>query len=344
MKKLLCTVAASLVAGLVVVAPSTPAEARGSMNIRVGTFNVLTVSMDTTDGNRRPWRDRRGTIIRQVLDERLDVLGAQEINQGKYFRARLVDGITQMTDLRNGLNKAGGTYALTNTAGFNCVDPSTNYKCTYRYRAASGDNRILYNTSKLRLVRQGTYKYRNQGSTFTSYLPWATFRTRATGYEFTFASTHLTTTSDSLRRAQWSELIKKMTYLRDHYARPVMVVGDFNAQKFSKIAEIYLPAMRRAGFGDVTGQQAYESRITRPRAQRRINGFINSWNRMDRNVKNYSYYDDRTRMGNTIDYIFASNALAVPEYKLCLNYGSDLQVNGVMPSDHNMLRATITLG
>ena len=344
MKKLLCTVAASLIGGLVVVAPSTPAEAGGSMNIRVGSFNVLTVSTDVTDGNRRPWRDRRGVIIRQVLDERLDVLGAQELNQGKYFAGRLVDGETQMTDLRNGLNKAGGTYALTNTASFNCVDPSTKYRCTYKYRAASGDNRILYNTSRLRLVRQGTYTYRHQGSSFTSYLPWATFRTRATGYEFTFASTHLTTNGDDLRRGQWSELIKKMTYLREHYGRPVMVVGDFNVQKFSKVAADYLPAMRRAGFGDVTGQQPYESRITNPRAQRRINGFINSWNRMDRNVRNYSYYEDRTRMGNTIDYIFASNGLSVPEYKLCLNYGSDLQVNGTFPSDHNMVRATITLG
>jgi len=344
MKKLLCTVAASLIGGLVVAVPATPAEAGGSMNIRVASFNVLTVSTDATDGNRRPWRDRRATVIREVLAEDLDVLGAQELNQGKYFASRLVDGTTQMTDLRNGLNKAGGSFALTNTAAFNCVDPSTKYKCSYRYRAASGDSRILYNTRTLRLVRQGTYTYRHQGTSFTSYLPWATFETKATGYQFTFASTHLTTNGDTLRRAQWAELIKKMSYLREHYNRPVMVVGDFNVQKFSKVAADYLPAMKRAGFGDVVGQQAYESRVTNPRAERRVNGFINSWNRLDRNVRNYSYYQDRSRMGNTIDYIFASNALAVPEYKLCLDYGSDLQVNGTFASDHNMVRATVTLG
>ena len=343
MKKLLCTLAASLVGGLVVVAPTAPAEARASMNIRVGSFNVQSVSLDTTDGNRRPWRERRGTVIRQILAEDLDVLGAQELNHGKTFASRLVDGQTQMTDLRNGLNKAGGTYALTNAHSFNCVDSSTKYRCVYKYRAASGADRILYNTSRLRLVRQGTYTYKAQGTAFPSYLPWATFQTKATGAQFTFASTHLTTNGDALRRKQWNELIAKLSYLRQKYSAPVMVVGDFNVQKFSGLAADMLPAMRRNGFGDVTGQEAYESRISNPRAQRRINGFINSWNRLDRNVRNYSYYQDRSRMGNTIDYIFASNSLDVPEYKLVLDYGDDLQVNGIFPSDHNMVRATITL-
>jgi len=60
-------------------------------------------------------------------------------------------------------------------------------------------------------------------------------------------------------------------------------------------------------------------------------------------VRNYSYYQDRSRMGNTIDYIFATNALDVPEYKLVLDYGSDLTVDGTFASDHNMIRSTITL-
>lgn len=342
MKKLLCTLAATLVGGLV-VAPTAPAEAGGSMNIRVASFNVLSVSLDTTDGNRKPWRERRGTVIRQILAENLDVLGAQELNHGKYFASRLVDGQTQMTDLRNGLNKAGGTYALTNSHSFNCVDSSTSYKCQYRYRAASGADRILYNTSRLRLVRQGTYKFRAQGSAFTSYLPWAVFETKATGDRFIFASTHITTAGDDVKRRQLSELRDKLTSLRSKFGEPVIVVGDFNIQKMSRMGAELLPAMRRAGFGDVVGQEPYESRVTNPRAERRVNGFINSLNRMDRDVRNYAYEDDRSRMGNVIDYVFASNALDVPEYKLCLDYGDDLRVNGTIPSDHNMVRATITL-
>ena len=30
-------------------------------------------------------------------------------------------------------------------------------------------------------------------------------------------------------------------------------------------------------------------------------------------------------------------------YKLVLDFGSDLQVNGTIPSDHNMLKATVTI-
>ena len=345
MKKLLCTLAVSLVSGgMVATAPSTPASGAGSMTIKVGSFNVQSVSLDRTDGNRRPWRDRRGTVIRQILDEHLDVLGAQELNHAKVFAPRLVDGTTQMADLRNGLNKAGGTYALTNPYATNCVDGSTNYKCRYRYRAASGDNRILYNTSTLRMLKQGTYVFKHQGTSFKSYLPWATFETRATGQRFVFASTHLATGAESIRKAQINELTARMNSLRSHFGVPVMVVGDFNTQKFSTLAEYMLPTMRRNGYGDVTGQVPNTYRIDNPRAQSRVNGWINSYNRLDRNVKNYSYYTDRSRMGNTIDYVFASNNLSVPEYKLVLDYGSDLQVNGTFPSDHNMVTATIRLG
>ena len=344
MKKLLGTIAASLVAGVLTVAPSTPAEAGATMDIRVASFNVLSVSLDKVKGNQRPWKDRRATIIDQILAEDLDVVGLQELNHSKYFADRLVDGTTQMTDLRNGLNKAGGTYQLTNTASFNCVNATTKYKCVYKNRAASGDNRILYDTSKLTLVRQNTYVFKNQGTSFRSFLPWAIFETKATGQRFTFASTHLTTGAPDVRKAQWREVIAKLKNLRSVYGGPVMVVGDFNTQKFSDLAADMLPAMKNNGFGDVVGQEAYKSTVPNPRAERRVNGFINSWNRLDRDVRNYSYYKDRTRMGNTIDYVFASNSLAVPEYKLVLDYGTDLQVDGTFPSDHNMVRATVTLG
>lgn len=343
MKKTLCALAAGLVAGVLATVPTTTAEARGSMNIRAASFNVLSVSLDGTSGNKRPWRERRSTVIRQILSEDLDVLGAQELNHSKHFAPRLVDGITQMTDLRNGLNKAGGNWQLTNSYSFNCVNASTQHKCAYKYRAASGDNRILFNKDTLMKVRQGTYKFKAQGTTFVSYMPWAVLQTKATGDKFIFATTHLTTAKDGTRRKQWNELIAKVKQLRSTYGHPVIVTGDFNEQKFSPLAADMLPKMKSSGFGDVVGQEAYESRVDNPRAERRINGFINSLNRLDRNVRNYSYHQDRSRMGNTIDYVFATNSLDVPEYKLVLDYGDDLQVDGTFASDHSMIRSTITL-
>lgn len=342
MKKLLSAAALSLLGALVVV-PAGPASARASVDIDVATFNIQSISLDKTSGEQRPWRDRRATVVRQILSEGIDVVGLQEANMSNFFRDRTVNGINQAYDLRNGLNAAGGNYALSNYAAWNCENKYTKYKCEYRYRAASGDNRIIYNKNTLTQLKRGTYKFRAQGSAFLSYMPWALFETKATGARFLFTTTHLTNGADSTRRAQWKELIAKVNKLRSTWGVPVVVVGDFNTHKFSSVGEDFLPAMKNNGYGDVTGQKPYTNRLDYPRADRRINAWINSYNRLSRNVRNYSYYDDRTRAGNTIDWIFASNHLNIPEYELVLDFGSDLQVNGTMPSDHNMLRAEVTI-
>jgi hypothetical protein len=102
--------------------------------------------------------------------------------------------------------------------------------------------------------------------------------------------------------------------------------------------------MKDAGYGDVLNQQYATALTPEPRAEHTINGWINSLGRFDRDVKNYSYYGNHAKTGNSIDWIFASNELPVKEFKMVLDFDpTTLQVNGVIPSDHNMERATITL-
>ncbi len=342
MKKTLFA-AVVLLTGTALANPVEPAQAGGSMNLNVASFNVQSVAVDRTSGEQRPWRERRDTVVSQILREGIDVVGLQEASASKYFADRLVNGTSQMTDLLNGLRASGRNYRLTNYAAFNCLNASTQYKCRYRYRAATGDNRIIYNADRLTQLKRGGLRYRHQGSNFVSYLPWALFETKATGDRFVFASTHLTTGAEQVRRAQWSELIAKMNKLRSTFSAPLFVVGDFNTHKFSSVAQTYLPRMRNNGYGDVTGQVPYTNRLDHPRARSYVNGWVNSYNHLERNVRTYSYWSDRSRSGNTIDWIFASNGLHVQQYELVLDFGSDLRVNGTLPSDHNMLRATVTL-
>ncbi len=97
-------------AGLTVTA--APAHA-ASADVRVGTFNIVTVSADAASGDRRPWRERRGVVIGQILGQGLDVVGLQEANQSTIYGSRLVDDKrNQYLDLRNGLNRAGGAYQV----------------------------------------------------------------------------------------------------------------------------------------------------------------------------------------------------------------------------------------
>jgi len=316
------------------------AAAAAGAELRVASFNIQSVSLDKTSGNQRPWRQRRAGVIADILGERPDVVGVQEANPSRTFASRLVDGVTQYFDLRNGLNKRGGNYQLTNGYSYNCVRPTTTYKCRYQYRGASHGDRILYNRDTLTLRSQGATKYRVQGAgADPRYIVWAVFRVRSTGRDFLFVNTHLR--GGSTVRTQWTQLINRVNQLGR--GRPVVVVGDFNTQKFGKPADVMLPAMRRAGYGDVLNQQYQVNPVTHPRAQHTVNGWVNSLNHLNRNMRDWSYDERKDKTGNNIDWIFASNSLPVLEYKTVVDYDSSLRVVGTFPSDHNMIRATLAL-
>ena len=325
------------------VAHAAVAASSKGVDVRVATFNVQSVSVDKRVGNRRPWRERRATVISQILSERVDVIGLQELNPSNVFRGRLVDGSNQMFDLRNGLNKRGGHYALNSNAAANCVNPVSTYHCKHRRRGASGSERILYNTRTLSLVRRNSLKYKVQSaSSPRMYLTWAVFRSKATGDQFLFTTTHLDPTSRAIRYAQWKQLVRTVAHIKG--SLPVISVGDFNTQKFDRMTRSMLPAMKNAGVGDVLNQQYRVNPSRGVRAERRVNGWLNTFNHLTRNVASFGYEDRRDKTGNGIDYIFASNRLRVKEYKVVCRFDPrTLRVIGTMPSDHNMVRATITL-
>ncbi len=330
-------------AGTATAATRDSAARASSVALRVASFNVRSVSLDRAVGEDRPWAERRGAVIAQILGEGVDVIGVQEVNPSKAFAPRLVDGPNQFLDLRNGLNKAGGSYALTNRFAFNCKKASTQHHCKKKNRKASHAERILYNTQTVSLVKKGKLKYAAQvGATNPAYLAWAVLKSKVTGRKFLFTTTHLAPKVDKVRRAQWRQMIREINRVKN--GRPVVAVGDFNTHKFSDMAQKFLPRMKKAGYGDVLNQSYRDARIANPRARSTVNGWMNTANKFQRDVRAFSYWDAQDRAGNNIDWIFASNSLPVQEYKVVVDYDPNTwQVNGVIPSDHNMVRATLSL-
>jgi endonuclease/exonuclease/phosphatase family metal-dependent hydrolase len=345
-KAIAAVVALGVAAGLTVTA--APAEqaaaaARTPVDIRVASYNVKNVSLDGSDGESRPWRQRRGAVIANIIGENVDVIGVQELNPSRVYAPRLVAGKTQFVDLRNGLNAAGGAFALTNRYSYNCKKARTQYRCVKKDRGSSHSDRILYNTRTLGLVAQGAYRYKTQrSSTSPAHLGWAVLRSLATGSEFLFVTTHLEPKVEDVRAGQWTELIAQVNALKG--TRPVVVTGDFNTHKFSPMAARYLPAMKSNGYGDVLNQEYRVTKITSPRAESVINGWVSSVNKLNRDVRTFSYWEEQFRAANSIDWIFASNELPVREYKVVLGWDpATWLLTGVIPSDHNMIRATLTL-
>lgn len=346
-----CALVATLTSGapapaVAAAAPQSVAVARATVapvDVRVAGFNVQSVGVDQRVGDRLPWRLRRGTVMAQILREGTDVIGVQEVNPSNTFRSRLVDGTNQMFDLRNGLNRRGGHFALNSNAAVDCLNATTGYRCRPRNRGASNSERILYNTTKFTLVRRGFVKYTRQSATSRGMgLVWVVLRSKKNGHAFLFTSTHLDAPNRVVRVAQWKQMISNVKRLRG--SLPVISVGDFNVQKFDPIARTMLPAMRNAGVGDVLNQQFRVNPSRGVRAETRVNAWINSNNRQNRNIRDYSYAQNHTKTGNSIDYIFASNAMRVKQFKMVIDYNPrTLQVTGRIPSDHNMLAATVVL-
>ena len=289
--------------------------------IRAGTFNISGVHNDKT-GQAPRWRQRRPVVVQQIHDADLDVVGLQEVStvDSGLYRRNLVSGNSQFADLVNGLNDAGGQWRATNTS-----------------RGATNDTRIAYRSDRLELVSEGGRRFASQVNENKRYFAWAVFKVKATGRTFLFVTTHLTPRSQSVREKQWRELLNDTRARAD--GMPVIVGGDFNSSKFHMPAGRMLTAMKTAGFGDVLGQQYRSTTDDRARAEKLVRANIGSFNNYKRSLSGYG----KGRIGNSVDYIFASNDLKVREFRLVANVNDKGAVVGTLPSDHYLLTATVEI-
>ena len=338
------TAGATLAAGLTVSTSGTATAAPRTITIKVATFNIGGVFTDgKARGDHRRWKVRLPVVARQILSRRPDVLAVQEANQARVYPKSMTYGPNQFLDLKGALRARGGTYSLTNEHAYNCARSTSSRNCRYRNRGAAQDNRIFYNHRTMRLVRAGGVRFRAQtAGTNDRYLAWAVFAAKKTGERFFVANTHLDPYSVRNRQRQWREVISNVNRLKG--SLPVVVLGDFNTSKFDTYAARFLPAMRAAGYGDVVGQTYRSPVVRRPRPQSMKRAWINSFNGYRRDVRGYAYEDARHKVGNGIDWIFASNRARVRSYEVVADvHPRTLRLRGVIPSDHSMVRATLTM-
>lgn len=343
-------------AGIAATIPASSASAASSYDLRAGSFNVRSVQFDT---HRAPgeslWKYRRGVVVHDILSENLDVLGIQEASQNPKYASHLVNGNgsvggttipTQYFDIRNGLNEktAGSPWALTNPYLYNCVRLDNNYKCQNKYRGASRDTKILYRKDRLTLDRSGSVLFKRQsgGVNDGRYFVWAKFTIKATGERFFFGTTHLMNGAVADRKAEWQEVVHQINYRKD--GLPVVMTGDFQTAKFGPPSDTMMAAMRKNGYGDVVGQRYGTVHLYHKRARVLSNAWINSMHGWGRDISKYSYENNHSWAGNNIDWIFASNRLAVKRWKVVLNYDrTTLRVRGTMASDHSLVTSTIVI-
>ncbi len=337
------TTSSSALSSFTTTASATTTAAPAS-TLRVGSYNVKCANCYTALPNEGTWYERRDAVVKNILAQKLDVLGLQEASQGwlKDSAGNPIS-LSQFEDLTKRL---GSPYKLTNTNRNNCVKSSTPSNCTYRDQGASQGTKIVYNSATLSLVDQGSKLLARVGKTGGDrYVAWAVFEQKATGKRFFFADTHLENKADADGSSTYFNLrvqqTKEILDVVKEFGRslPTYVVGDFNSHKWTVPVNGPYDTMRAAGFVDPLGN-AYRTTKTTPGAtvEKRIRTNFSSYNGYARKAPSFSYIN-----GTYLDYIWVSPSIEVPEWETVVNVDSSGNFVGVIPSDHNLVRATTTL-
>jgi endonuclease/exonuclease/phosphatase family metal-dependent hydrolase len=313
----------------------------------VASFNIRTMNLDSADHPEQRWRSRADRVAalllgagttRNAATTAPDVIALQEANQSyAKFAARCTN---QMIDLRNRLN-AGGAH---------------HYEATSLNPSSSVGTRILFDTGRLRLESAGSVLLAPAGTTHP-HLAWAVFQKRDGGQRFFFGSVHLVPNeaadSNTVRNAEWDQLIALLPSLSQ--GLPVVLGGDFNSPRSganggNTAAPTHLPQMWTAGVGDMLLGDLDPTDRTLTIDQSRPATNVPKNLPVNANCASFNAFQvlqrcesDPNLIGQQIDYLFATNDLPVTDWELVLDTDDAGNWIGTIPSDHNLLRATVTL-
>jgi len=296
---------------------SAPTEVKTPEDVPlvVSSFNIKCASC--RQGKEASWAKRKPAVVETILSQKPDVIGLQEASQGRLPGRR----VAQYQDLVNGL---GAPYAVTINHDIG--------------GGAGVDNRIVYNTNTIEVVKTGVTPLPKGGKT-RRYLAWAVLRHKLTGRVFVFGDTHLEPgkSKKAVRVRQTSTVLSTMKKLAPE-GTPAIVVGDFNMFKWMSGGYKPYEMMQNAGFLDPLGN-AYRSHSAAPSAfvENRVRTNYSTYNDYKRNAPRFSYDN-----GTQLDFIFVTK-MRVSEWETVVKVDSSGRFIGTIPSDHNMVRATVWL-
>lgn len=310
----------------------------GAAVIRAGSYNVhCWYCSDTAVANERPWSARRGPLVSGLLAQKLDVLALQEASQTRLPGTT----ISQFDDI---VQRLGSPYKLANPYRYNCVNGYSNTKCIYQDRGASSGTKIIYNSRTLIKIGDGS-RLLSSPPGKKRYAAWATFQHVESGRKFFFVSAHLEYRKDAAdssyfydyRVSETRDIIQLIA--EESGGLPVVIGGDFNSHKWTLPDNGPYRTLLQAGFADPLGNYDRSSAPT---------PLATVENRVRTNYNSYNGYrltapKSTNANGTYVDYLFTSEGLRVQEWETVVKLDSFGDFIGTIPSDHNLVRATVVL-
>ncbi|GAA2088451.1 endonuclease/exonuclease/phosphatase family protein [Aeromicrobium tamlense] len=315
----LAVAAGLLVAPLAAVAPASAPNARcaayhdvvretsaggvlaGRTPLLAASYNIA--GYNASAGTMPGWESRADRVVGMIMRCSPDVIGLQEASEAWMQRrppgSRNHAQFEHVVDLMNA-RTPGAPYRVTNTYRKSCPTTGPNpavwngtwhgerapwRTCTTSASASSSDNRTVYDSRVLEVVRHGSRPLSSATSTKRT-LDWTIFRVRATGKQFLFANTHLdaryrgkaitTSASNSFRRKQAAQVLATVKQLRAG-SLPAVLVGDLNSNGRTR-STTAVDDFTRAGLVDLLGtdRRVYRSKSAKWRGSCKSVGVTSS--------------------------------------------------------------------
>lgn len=364
-----------------VASARTPAQAAAlrvaSYNVMCHTCSAK--SSVTTE----PWTVRREAVVSTISQADPDVVAIQEARQSWLDDPKDAgDKKLNRSQFEDLLNHLGAPWALTNKARNNCVKSTTPTGCVYADQGAADDVRIAYRTDRIKLLKDSSGATMQgslllpAGSTSDKarYLAWAFLQQKSTGKKFLFADVHLEPRNDSdtspdsgcgtsanpicgrIREAQAQAAVAKLAALNTENL-PVVFAGDVSSSRAEAGGNLPYEALLASSLKLVDPLRLADNRrpnyvaSTSAPAETRLNIAFNSVNQYELAARCYKCRVDgvfdpsrvNSYNGAYNDYILVSSRVRVSEFAQVVNVDADGNFIGVIPSDHNLIRATLWL-
>ncbi|MFB9165059.1 endonuclease/exonuclease/phosphatase family protein [Arthrobacter psychrochitiniphilus] len=318
---------------------SPPAPPPMTSPLRMASYNVKCA--DYCLGG-LSWEQRRTAVVSTIIGQKPDVIGFQEAAQTWLKSETRPNGLAQFEDLQQRLQAAGMPYRLASSMRNNCVLSSNPGKCVYKNQGASKGTKIMFNSDNIDFVSSGSLLLPNSTTADERYLAWAFLKQKKTGKTFIFADTHLNQNASSsgstARLNQTKAIVVQLTKLNTKNL-PVVIVGDMNSNNFTTPTNIPYDVLTAAGYVDPLGN-TYREVLPSSDAtvEKRIRANYNSYNGLALKAPSRAANEN----GSYVDYIFTSK-MRVGAWETVVNIDANGQFRGVIPSDHNMIRADVQL-
>lgn len=286
--------------------------------VSIASYNVLCKNCSPS---RHSWESRRIAVAQRIVKYSPDIIGLQEASE-----QTVASGVSQYQDLVNVLNnKFDKSYAV--------AVPSSSHDNTR-------GTRIIYDSSKLTLVKYGSTRYPHLSGQKARFYIWGIFKVNANGQEFYMGNTHTSPRGEGLSSHGKQAQVMLATYKKTAPTNmPSVITGDMNEARTYPTGRPIVEALDKAGFTQLLNMHGRKGYLKSGGAKNIVNGNYNSFNGLSQHIKK----SKQGRGGANIDYIFSRNATSNLRWVTTTNQIKNGHYVGTFPSDHNMVFGTVKL-